>query len=204
MVFVLISNANQLHLQQTNPLREILENFRKSNDINFVYSDEIVDDIYLEIADDGDLTQTELESLLTDNNISFTKFDNKTYVLYKAVNNELKQTHEQVITDQEIEETDSLDMMIKPILISNPIPPYPRTASKNKIEGSVRIKFLIKEDGRVSQSQVMATSGFDILDSAAKEYVYNLRYRPAEKNGKPHSTWMSMLFRYTLDEGETE
>jgi len=49
---------------------------------------------------------------------------------------------------------------------------YPLPARKRGIEGSVLIKFLIKENGSVSDVQIIESSGHSILDKSAVKGVF--------------------------------
>lgn len=180
------------------PLRQILEKFRKSNNVNLIYSDELISGISVSESQYKSMLQKDLEPLLGQYGISYKEFGDNTFVLFRKHEEKIETTYEKVITEEVEQENDSLQLVFKPSLLSNLQPSYPRQAVKEKIEGSVRIKFLVDEDGRVRQSDVLATSGYAILDSAAKEFVYNLRYSPAVKDGKPYSSWMSIIFRYVL------
>ena len=188
--------SNQ-HRSKT-PLKQILDQYRKSHDVKLVYSDNLIRDIKVEVDSVDKLNESKLANLLSSFDIAIRNFGDKTIVLFKSDVEISEPIFEKVITAQEVSEEDTLGFRIKPILLSNPVPPYPREAVKKGIEGSVRVKFLIGKNGSVSNSVVLATSGYSILDSAAKDFVYTLKYSPAEKDGMPHSTWMSMLFRYTL------
>ena len=189
-------------LQSKTPLKQILDQYRRNHDVKLVYSDDLIDDTVVEVDSSERLNEKELANLLSSFDIAIRNFGDKTIVLFKSKVEIREPIFEKVITAQEVSEEDTVGLRIKPILISNPVPLYPREAVKKGIEGSVRVKFLIDKNGSVSNSIVLATSGYSILDSAAKDFVYTLKYSPAEKDGKPHSTWMSMLFRYVLNNRE--
>lgn len=185
-------------------LRQLLEKFRKTYNINFIYADKLINDISVNQDQHQNLTRENLKSFLEQYGISYKKFGEKTFVLIKSNKKKVDEEAQKIIVDEPVFETDSLSLVIKPILISNPKPPYPYKAVQDKIEGSVRIKFLVGVDGSVSRSEILATSGYSILDSAAKNFVYNMKYSPAKKDGKPQNAWMSILFRYVLEESENK
>jgi protein TonB len=63
-------------------------------------------------------------------------------------------------------------------------PPYPPLSRRLGEEGSVGLRILIADDGRVSDVEVTRSSGQQRLDDAAKQWVMaNWRYRAATKDG---------------------
>lgn len=204
-LFSITSVGNTLHKNgKDKSLRQKLEEFRKTNGINLIYSDELVEDLAVQESQFEILSQNQLASFLDRYDISYKEFGENTFVLFKKKKMKTEAAYDKVITEEVPTETDSHQLILKPMLISNPQPSYPHQAVKNKIEGSVRVKFLVGEDGSVNESKVLATSGYAILDSAAKEFVYNLKYSPAVKDGKPYSSWMSIIFRYVLGEKDNK
>jgi len=73
----------------------------------------------------------------------------------------------------------------KPEMIGRmPIPSYTEEARKNKVEGTVFCRILIDETGKVIK--VMITRGLpDGLDEQALTVVYQMKFKPAMKDGKP-------------------
>lgn len=191
-------------VNQEKSLRQSLEMLRETNNVNFVYADKLIGDISVNFNQDKNLTLDNLNNFLEHYGLSYKKFGDKTFVIIKSDKKKAVIKPNEVIEEKEIAEADTLSLVIKPILIYNFKPPYPYEAVKNKIEGNVRIKFLVGEDGTVSKSKVLATSGYGVLDSAARDFVYNLKYSPGKRNGKPQSTWMSILFRYVLEEKDNK
>ena len=67
---------------------------------------------------------------------------------------------------------------------------FTEEARRNKIQGVVRMKILIDSTGKVAQAVV--TRGLpDGLDTEAIRAAYQMRFRPAMKNGSPVSFWLS-------------
>ena len=65
----------------------------------------------------------------------------------------------------------------------NPIPDYPRLARRRGIEGEVLLRVLVDIDGRPSAVAVAESSGYDVLDAAAREAVEKWRFQPARRLG---------------------
>lgn len=62
-------------------------------------------------------------------------------------------------------------------------PPYPSDSKAKGSEGTVRLKVLITEQGRVAEANVVGSSGDPSLDRAALNAIYKWRFSPA-RNAK--------------------
>lgn len=70
-----------------------------------------------------------------------------------------------------------------PMIIYAPAPEYPPEARKQKLEGKVKLKITISDEGEVSKAEVSESSGYDFFDNAALDAIKNWRFTPAEENG---------------------
>jgi protein TonB len=77
-------------------------------------------------------------------------------------------------------------------------PVYPPSCRRMGIEGTVRLRALVGEDGRVVQALVAKTSGDDVLDAAALEAVSKWRFEPARRDGVPIRAWASVPIEFKL------
>jgi periplasmic protein TonB len=77
-------------------------------------------------------------------------------------------------------------------------PVYPPSCRRQGIEGVVRVRVLVGEDGRVVQALVARTSGDDALDRAALEAVDDWRFEPARRDGAPVRAWASVPIEFKL------
>lgn len=78
----------------------------------------------------------------------------------------------------------------RPVLLNRPRPMFTEEARRNRIQGVVRIKILIDVSGKVTE--VVVTRGLpDGLDLQAIRAAYQMRFRPAMKNGSPVPYWLS-------------
>jgi len=68
-------------------------------------------------------------------------------------------------------------------LVQRVEPQYPKEAKKKKIEGNVRIRILVDNDGSIIKTDVL--SGHHVLAKAAAEAVRHWRYQPTLLNGQP-------------------
>ena len=62
---------------------------------------------------------------------------------------------------------------------------YPPEAARRGVGGTVRLALRIGDDGRVVASEVLESSGFRVLDEAARRGVERCRFEPALRDGMP-------------------
>ena len=65
-------------------------------------------------------------------------------------------------------------------------PPYPAVARRLGLEGRVSLRLTIQPDGKVSQAEVVTSSGRRDFDEAAQSWIVaHWTYQPAIKDGAP-------------------
>ncbi|MBO9518162.1 MAG: energy transducer TonB [Porphyrobacter sp.] len=69
-------------------------------------------------------------------------------------------------------------------LLSGPPPAYPNISRRKKEEGTVVLRLVIAEDGKVADVSVSRSSGFPALDDAAVAAVRKWRWSPTVKDGR--------------------
>lgn len=77
-------------------------------------------------------------------------------------------------------------------------PVWPQASLRNEQQGTVLLGFKISADGRVEESNVNKSSGFPLLDEAAREGISKCHFKPATQGGKPVESWMQMQYVWTL------
>jgi len=78
----------------------------------------------------------------------------------------------------------------RPVLLNTPRPFYTEEARKNKVQGVVRVRVLVDASGAVRE--VFVTRGLpDGLSEQAVRAAYQMRFRPAVKDGHQVSYWLS-------------
>jgi TonB family protein len=82
----------------------------------------------------------------------------------------------------------------QPVLLNRPRPAYTEEARKNKIQGSVLVEVLIGADGAVKKVVVIRGLSNGLTENAIQA-AYQLRFRPAMRNGQP----VSFKRKVTLD-----
>lgn len=104
--------------------------------------------------------------------------------------------------EEVVPEMQDVDLM--PEMIYEKQPVYPEEVKKEKIEGTVWVKALIGEDGLVIKSEISKSSGNDILDKSALDAALENKYKPAIKDGKPISTWVTYKVDFCLTEDDNK
>ena len=79
-------------------------------------------------------------------------------------------------------------------------PVYPSASRRAEEEGTVVLRFLIDVDGRVIESKVEASSGYNRLDDAAKNAMAKCQFKPATVDGKPEQSWASIKYTWRLEQ----
>jgi protein TonB len=79
-----------------------------------------------------------------------------------------------------------------------PVLAYPRAALAARREGSVGLRVLVGEDGRVLEVMVERPSGFAPFDEAACSAVRAALFRPYTVNGEPRTVLVRIPIDFTL------
>jgi TonB family protein len=80
-----------------------------------------------------------------------------------------------------------------------PAPIWPREAQRYEIEGVTRIKYKLLPNGRVSEPQVVRSSGWTILDDATVALVLNCKYTP-QQAVEAHGRELPLEFEWHLED----
>jgi TonB family protein len=87
---------------------------------------------------------------------------------------------------------------VKPEPVYAPKPEYPEEARSAEMEGMVVIEVLVNTDGYVARVRVAESSGYKVLDKAAKEAARDWEFIPAEKDGELVRVWVDIPFNFSL------
>ena len=83
---------------------------------------------------------------------------------------------------------------------NNPRPTYPFNARRAGWEGTVVLAVLVDTNGLPSQIEIKNSSGYSILDSAARETVLRWRFEPATRAGRSLAARVSIPIHFRLNE----
>ncbi|HVC63377.1 MAG TPA: TonB family protein [Acetobacteraceae bacterium] len=78
-------------------------------------------------------------------------------------------------------------------------PSYPMTAALEGEQGAVVLVIHVSREGLVSGVDVVRSSGFAVLDRAARDAVLTWHFLPSVKNGQPVPAEVPMRFVFALD-----
>lgn len=77
-------------------------------------------------------------------------------------------------------------------------PRYPTSSRLAGESGSVRLLFLINQQGEVEQSRVERSSGFERLDEAARDALSLCHFKPGTVDGRPERSWTRLDYVWRL------
>jgi protein TonB len=80
----------------------------------------------------------------------------------------------------------------------NPLPRYPMLARKRGYQGTVILDVFIDKDGRVMDMKVFKTSGYAVLDKAARATVEKWLFEPGMKGAEKIEMWVKIPIRFQL------
>jgi TonB family protein len=85
---------------------------------------------------------------------------------------------------------------VPPIVLSEPHPQYTAEAAHLRIQGEVTLQVRFLATGQVEVLRVVSGLGHG-LDEQAKRVAEQIRFKPAEKDGRPvdHTTYIHVTFQ---------
>jgi protein TonB len=86
-------------------------------------------------------------------------------------------------------------IVVKP---GNVQPRYPLAARKRGYEGKAIVRVEVSGAGQVNAAEVVKSSGFDILDNAAREAVARWQFQPATRDGRPTAGRIDVPIEFRL------
>lgn len=78
-------------------------------------------------------------------------------------------------------------------------PEYPKASLRRNEQGAVVLNFLIGADGLVHDSAIATSSGFPLLDNAARVSLSKCKFKPALQDGKPTQQWVKVQYVWTIE-----
>ncbi|MEX2670650.1 MAG: energy transducer TonB [Phycisphaeraceae bacterium] len=89
---------------------------------------------------------------------------------------------------------DEVDQPPRPLAM--PRPGYPRAAERRRVSGSVTLRILINDNGRVEQSEIVDVTGHAAFEQAVLDVVNRWRFRPAQHDGRTVRTWGELTINF--------
>ena len=85
------------------------------------------------------------------------------------------------------------------ILSTHTVPPYPAIARRLGEEGKVTLRLTVSAEGRVTQAEIVSSSGREDLDQTAQAWIVaHWTYKPALDNGAPVATQVLATVTFSL------
>jgi len=77
-------------------------------------------------------------------------------------------------------------------------PDYPAASRRHAETGTVVLDFLIGVDGRVIDSKIKQSSGYDRLDEAARQAMALCQFKPGTVDGQPEPSWAEIAYEWKI------
>jgi protein TonB len=75
-------------------------------------------------------------------------------------------------------------------------PDYPAVSERLGEAGSVTLMLLVGVDGKVTDSKIQTSSGFDRLDKAAQQALSRCKFEPGTVDGVPQPAWAPLKYTF--------
>jgi protein TonB len=85
-----------------------------------------------------------------------------------------------------------------PVLIESVEPTYPELAKQAGIEGSVLLRLLIGENGKVISASIIQSDVTPAMEKAAIAAARQFRFKPAQKRGRPVRAYMAFPVAFKI------
>ena len=85
----------------------------------------------------------------------------------------------------------------KPVIKDKPVPEYTLIARQHGVEGTVVLRAVFRSSGKVTNIQATKTLP-DGLTEQAIDAARRIKFKPAEKDGRPVSTYMQLEYNFHL------
>ena len=90
-----------------------------------------------------------------------------------------------------------IDHPLTPIVQIPPI--YPMRARRKGLEGWVKVRFIVNEQGRVENIKILESRPGKIFDNSVSHCVSAWRFSPGTVEGMPVKTWVETIIRFDLE-----
>ncbi|HVV50776.1 MAG TPA: TonB family protein [Polyangia bacterium] len=92
----------------------------------------------------------------------------------------------------------TLDTRPEPVDVTIPETEYPREALAAQAQGSVILKILIDETGRVRRAHVLKDPGYGLGEAAVLSAITHFRFSPGRLHGKAVACWILFTVIYVV------
>ena len=202
MVMAQISRAQdeEICYFKEKPLIGVLKEIRAKTGINFVYQNDLIENVKVNGKINKNSFESDLKKILLGSGFDCKEYGRNSVVLFPKKIKQEKYIEAYVVEEPQKENLDSIFTRTDAELLTNMELDYPINAVKNREHGNVNVTILVNREGGVCKSILQESSGSGILDSVAIAYTRQLKFIPASTNGMPRSSWVRMIFKYSLTE----
>lgn len=88
----------------------------------------------------------------------------------------------------------------QPLPGNNPAPVYPEIARRAGVEGTVWVKIWVDKDGNPRKAQVLKSDA-ELFNQPAIDAAMRWKFTPAIMNNGPVAVWVSIPFKFRLNQG---
>ena len=78
-------------------------------------------------------------------------------------------------------------------------PPYPYLARRRGIEGAVKVRFLVRENGEVDRLSVLSAKPAGVFEQTVLATLPRWRFKPGRLDGHPVAVWVETTVRFNLE-----
>lgn len=87
-----------------------------------------------------------------------------------------------------------------PLVATNRAPPaYPPAAKRRNIEGWIKIRFMVDEQGKVDHISILAAKPEGVFEQAVQRSVSHWRFKPGKINGTVVKTMVEQTISFKLE-----
>ncbi len=88
--------------------------------------------------------------------------------------------------------------IVAPRIIYKTMPDYPVKSVENSEQGTVIVSVMIQKNGKVGQTKIEQSSGFELLDKSALNAVSQWVFEPASSSNQLTECWFTIPIRFQL------
>jgi D-alanyl-D-alanine endopeptidase (penicillin-binding protein 7) len=78
-------------------------------------------------------------------------------------------------------------------------PKFPPADLRANHQGTVKIDYLVNEEGKAVDSRILQSTGYPAMDEAARSALLKCRFKPAHQDGRPVAKWTEVLYIWKID-----
>ncbi|MFP4573325.1 MAG: TonB family protein [Desulfobacterales bacterium] len=87
-----------------------------------------------------------------------------------------------------------------PMAMAKTPPVYPYKAKRMNLSGKVSVKFLVGENGHVSEVEILSAEPENVFDKSVIQAVSSWRFKPGKISGQAVDTWMKTTIIFDINE----